>query len=368
MAYTTIDDPSEHFTITLYTGTGANQDVVNSAHSGDFKPDLLVIKNRGNGSYGPHWYDSSRGVKKYLYSDQNYGDDEETNNANGSGSVQLFNTNGFRGGSSTNIYEILWTNGLNNTYVAWQWKVAGGTTASNSDGDITSTTQVNTTAGLSIITYTGSGTTDDTIGHGLGVEPDIAIFKRRDVAAGNWDVQHNAGNPGAVTVAYRHTLNLTEGTATNVLSSFSSSTLGLSTGGDAQKNVSGSKYVCYAFKAIQGYSAFGSYYGNASTNGEFVYLGFKPAMVIFKVLSDPNYGWSIMDDSRSSFNEMDDNLYLNRTDAEATNANRCDFLSNGFKLRGSTYPANAGGTNTFAYFAWAENPFVTSTGIPTTAR
>ena len=153
-----------------------------------------------------------------------------------------------------------------------------------------------------------------------------------------------------------------------MLSSFSSSTLGLSTGGDAQKNVSGSKYVCYAFKAIQGYSAFGSYYGNASTNGEFVYLGFKPAMVIFKVLSDPNYGWSIMDDSRSSFNEMDDNLYLNRTDAEATNANRCDFLSNGFKLRGSTYPANAGGTNTFAYFAWAENPFVTSTGIPTTAR
>ena len=368
MAYTTIDDPSEHFTITLYTGTGANQDVVNSAHSGDFKPDLLIIKNRGNGSYGPHWYDSSRGVKRFFYSDQNYGAYAEDYNAQGNSSVQLFNTNGFRGGSSTNIYQILWINGLDNLYVAWQWKAAGGTTASNSDGDITSTTQVNTTAGFSIITYTGSGTTDDTIGHGLGVEPDIAIFKRRTSAAGNWDVQHNAGNPGAVTVAYRHTLNLTDGTATNVLSSFSSSTIGLSTGGDAQKNISGSTYVCYAFKAIPGYSAFGSYYGNASTNGEFVYLGFKPAMVIFKVLSDPNYGWSIMDDSRSSFNLMDDNLYLNRTDAEATNATYCDFLSNGFKLRGSTYPANAGGTNTFAYFAWAENPFVTSTGIPTTAR
>lgn len=243
-----------------------------------------------------------------------------------------------------------------------------GTTSSNSDGDITSTVQANTDAGFSIITYTASGTTNDTIGHGLGVEPDVAIFKRRDTGVSNWDVQHKAGNPGAVTNAYRHTLNLTEGTATNVLSSFSSSTIGLSTGGDIQKNASGSEYICFAFAAKQGYSAYGSYYGNASTNGEFVYTGFKPALVIFKVLSDPNHGWSMMDNTRSTFNEMNDNLFANANTAETTDQNKCDFLSNGFKLRGSTYPANAGGTNTFSYFAWAENPFVTSGGVPATAR
>ena len=359
MAYTNIDDPSAYFQTATYTGAGANQTVTNDGNS-DLQPDFLWIKRR-NAGYGHVLVDSNRGLGSsnppYLASEAT---DAENSNQNWISGV---GTDGFTIG--INEQNLSNTSG---TYVAWQWKAAGGTTASNSDGDITSTTQVNTTAGFSIITYTGSGTTNDTIGHGLGVEPDIAIFKRRDVATGNWDVQHNAGNPGAVTNAYRHTLNLTEGTATNVLSSFSSTTLGLSTGGDAQKNVSGSKYVCYAFKAIPGYSAFGSYYGNGTTNGEFVYLGFKPAFVMVKVLSDPNYGWVIADNKRGPFNENDPSVYANTTAAETTNDFNGDFLSNGFKLHGSTYPANSGGTNTFAYFAFAENPFVTSTGIPTTAR
>jgi len=357
MAYTNIDDPSAYFQTALYTGTGSNNAITNDGNS-DMQPDYIWFKTRSNAA-GFLNIDSTRGVDSLISSSQADPVFVESNN-----DLESFNSNGFTvgTGSSGRI------NTNTRTYVAWQWKANGGTTSTNTDGDIDSTVQANTDAGFSIITYTASGTTNHTIGHGLGVAPDIAIFKRRDVRTGNWDVQHNAGNPGAVTVAYRHTLNLTEGTATNVLSSFSSTTLGLSTGGDAQKNISGSTYVCYAFKAIPGYSAFGSYYGNASTNGEFVYLGFKPAMVIFKVLSDPNYGWSIMDNKRSPVNLMDDNLYANNDAAEATNANKCDFLSNGFKLRGSTYPANAGGTNTFAYFAWAENPFVTSTGIPATAR
>ena len=119
MAYTAVDNGTSFFHSQLYTGTGANQDVVNDAHSGDFKPDLLWIKNTSNGSYGPHYYDSNRGVGKYFYSDQAYGDDLEQSNPAGNSSVQLFNTNGFRGGSSTNVYQILWTNGLDNTYVAW---------------------------------------------------------------------------------------------------------------------------------------------------------------------------------------------------------------------------------------------------------
>jgi len=352
--YTTIDDPSEYFQTAAWSGNSSTQTITNDGNS-DLQPDWIWIKQRTS----TQWHtvtDTSRGLTKYQYTNSNTTEGTVTN------IVTASNTDGFSLGSDQR------GNASSQTYVGWQWKANGGTTATNSDGDINSTVQANTDAGFSIIQYTGSGTTNDTIGHGLGVEPDIAIFKRRDVANGNWDVQHNDGAPGPITVAFRNTLNLTEGTATNVLSSFSSSTLGLSTGGDAQKNVSGSKYTCYAFKAVQGYSAYGTYFGNGQTNGQFVYLGFKPAMVIFKVLSDPNHGWSIMDNKRSPFNLMDDNLFANSETAETTDQNKCDFFSTGFKLRGSTYPANQGGTNSFSYFAWAENPFVTSKGIPTTAR
>ena len=359
MAYTNIDDPSAYFQVATYTGNGDSADdtnaIVNDGNS-NLKPDLLWIKRRDYDN-GHQWLDSTRGVDKIL------GSELATVETTLSGRLASFDTDGFTVQSSSGAF-----NQEFEPFVAWQWKANGGTTASNTDGDITSTVQANTDAGFSIITYTGSGTTNDTIGHGLGVEPDIAIFKRTSVANGNWDVQHNDGAPGAITVPFRNTLNLTDGTATNVLSSFSSSTIGLSTGGDAQKNVSGSKYVCYAFKAIPGYSAFGSYYGNSNLDGEFVYLGFKPALVIYKVLSDPNHGWSMIDSKRSPFNLMNDDIFANSANAEVTNQNKIDFLSNGFKCRGSTYPANQGGTNTFSYFAWAENPFVTSTGVPATAR
>jgi hypothetical protein len=356
MAYTNIDDPSAYFQTAIYTGTGSNNAITNTGNS-DMQPDYIWFKTRSNAA-GFLNIDSTRGVDSLISSSQADPVFVESNN-----DLESFNSNGFTvgTGSSGRI------NTNTRTYVAWQWKANGGTTASNTDGDITSTVQANTDAGFSIITYTGSGTTNDTIGHGLGVEPDIAIFKRTSVANGNWDVQQSSGGVTG-TAAFRHTLNLTDGIATNVLSSFSSSTIGLSTGGDAQKNISGSTYVCYAFKAVQGYSKFGTYYGNGSTNGEFVYLGFKPALVIVKVLSDPNYGWVMADNARGAFNENDPSVYANSSDAETTNDFNGDFLSNGFKLRGSTYPANSGGTNTFSYFAWAENPFVTSTGIPTTAR
>jgi len=359
MAYTNIDDPSAYFQVATYTGNGDSADdtnaIVNDGNS-NLKPDLLWIKRRDYDN-GHQWLDSTRGVDKIL------GSELATVETTLSGRLASFDTDGFTVQSSSGAF-----NQEFEPFVAWQWKANGGTTASNTDGDITSTVQANTDAGFSIITYTASGTTDDTIGHGLGVEPDIAIFKRTSVANGNWDVQHNDGAPGPITVPFRHTLNLTDGTATNVLSSFSSSTIGLSTGGDAQKNISGSTYVCYAFKAIPGYSAYGSYFGNGNADGQFIYLGFKPALVIIKVLSDPNYGWVMADNARGAFNQNDPSLYANSVDAETTNDFKGDFLSNGFKLRGTTYPANSGGTNSFSYFAWAESPVVTSTGVPTTAR
>ena len=355
--YTTIDDPSENFQCVIYTGTGSNNAITNTGNS-DMQPDYIWFKTRSNAA-GFLNIDSTRGVDSLISSSQADPVFVESNN-----DLESFDSNGFTvgTGSSGRI------NTNTRTYVAWQWKANGGTTATNSDGDINSTVQANTDAGFSIITYTASGTTNHTIGHGLGVEPDIAIFKRTSVANGNWDVQENNNFQGALTIAFRHTLNLTDGIATNVLSSFSSSTIGLSTGGDAQKNISGSTYVCYAFKAVQGYSAFGTYFGNGKNDGQFVYLGFKPALVIFKVLSDPNHGWSMIDNARSPFNLMDDNVFANSTDAEVTDQGGIDFLSNGFKCRSSTYPANQGGTNSFSYFAWAENPFVTSTGVPATAR
>jgi hypothetical protein len=365
MAYTNIDDPSAHFTTTLWTGSGSSpRAITNDANSGNFQPDFVWTKGR-NEAYEHQLYDSSRGTGESKGLTAN--DNSNEGYVGRFGYLSSFDSNGFTG-TAGSASSIAYFNNSSKTYAAWQWKANGGTTVSNTDGDITSTVQVNQDAGFSIITYTGSGTTNDTIGHGLGEEPDIAIFKRRDVGNGNWDLQENSGKSGPLSIAFRHTLNLTEGIATNVLSSFSNTTIGLSTGGDAQKNVSGSKYVCYAFKGKQGYSKFGTYYGNSSTDGKFVYLGFKPALVIFKVLSDPNHGWSMIDNKRSPFNLMNDDIFANSNAAEVTNQNKIDFLSNGFKCRGSTYPANQGGTNTYSYFAWAENPFVTSTGVPTTAR
>ena len=379
MAYTNIDRPLDNFVVTTWSGNDVNGRTISN---GEFQPDFLWMFNRNiAGSCPGVVYNSTIGA----------GTDSTAYGGNSTGKYNAVFTSLDYGLTGGDFYRYGYLSGLTSTgftcaagndpsgyqnyrhnqtgynYVAWQWKANGGTTSSNTDGTVTSTVQANQDAGFSIITYVGSGTTNDTIGHGLGEEPDIAIFKRLD-AYGNWDVQENSGKSGPVSVAFRHTLNLTEGIATNVLSSFSNTTIGLSTGGDAQKNISGSDYVCYAFKGKQGYSKFGTYYGNGSTDGKFVYLGFKPALIIFKVLSDPNHGWSMIDNTRSPFNLMDDNLFANASTAETTDQNKVDFLSNGFKCRGSTYPANAGGTNVFSYFAFAENPFVTSTGVPTTAR
>jgi len=361
MAYTNIDDPSAFFHVQTYTGTGANQDVVNDAHAGDFKPDFLIIKNRGNASYGPHFYDSTRGVKRYLYSDQNYGDDQETNNANGTGSVQLFNTDGFRGGSSTNIYNILWTNGLDNTYVAWQWKINGGTTSTLSNTGPDSVVQVNTTMGVSVLTYTGNGSNSN-VKHGLGEVPDMIWVKRRDGGDADWAVWHK----DLGTSSYFLKLNSNVAEASGVWDGvYPSSEKFFISGGSSFVNVNGSNYVAYAFKSKQGFSKFGRYTGNGNANGAFVYTGFKPAFVMVK-RTDSTGSWIINDRRRNGYNPDNLDMYLNLTDDDEDN-DRFDLLSNGFKARLNSSPSNAS-TGNYIYMAYAENPFVTSTGTPTTAR
>ena len=351
MAYTTIDDPSAHFQTAIYTGNGgSDRAIVNDGNSA-MQPDWVWYKSRSNATSNI-LYDSSRGADYYLKSN--------TAGAEGSDAqmFESFDSDGFSLNGDTD------GNGNARTYVAWQWKANGGTTTafSESGNNPGGTYQANTTAGFSIVTYTGTGAAG-TVTHGLGVAPKLIIIKNRDVA-----------DPWAVLPPDRNdlylVLNTTVGWAAS--SAFWNDTAPSSTvftvNTDHSVNADGEAYVAYCFAEVQGYSKFGTYFGNGNANGAFVYTGFKPALVMFKVLSDPNYGWSIIDSKRSPSNLMNDDLYANSAAAEVTDANQVDFLSNGFKLRGSTYPANSGGGNEYAYFAWAKNPFTTSTGIPTTAR
>jgi hypothetical protein len=362
MAYTNIDDPSAHFQVLTYTGNGSHPRNLTNDGNSDLKPDFIWGKNRTSAGTNHSLTNSTLGfdapnapTSGGVMASDSTGIENTPSSTYGYLSAAL--TDGFTASAGGTNGDNWNENSAN--FVAWQWKANGGTTSSNTDGSITSTVQANTTAGFSIVTYTGNGSAS-TIGHGLGVAPELIIIKNRD-----------ATDPWAVYFRSNYlVLNTTVGWAAS--SAFWNNTAPSSTvftvNTDHSVNADAEAYVAYCFAEKQGYSKFGTYYGNASTDGAYVHLGFKPALVIFKVLSDPNYGWSMIDNKRSPSNLMNDDLYANSTAAEVTNANNIDFLSNGFKCRGSTYPANAGGTNTFLYIAFGETPFVTSTGIPTTAR
>ena len=365
MAYTNIDDPSAYFQATTYTGGGANTEVTNSGNS-DLKPDFLWIKNR-TAAYGHFVVDSNRNIS-YAQNSSNapYLETESTavenNNQNWMASV---NTNGFTTGIAEHI-----NNNAGSAFVAWQWKANGGTTASNTDGTVTTTTQVNSDAGFSIVTWAGGGT--GTLGHGLGETPDMWIIKNRDYAV-SWAVGFSDSSILGGRSKY---LQLNTTNAISTYNNFwgtsdgqiSSTTIGAA--GDRTINISGNDYVGYFFKAKQGYSKFGKYVGNGATNdGPFVYLGFKPAFVMIKSTTATG-GHLMWDLKRSPFNLMDDIINAAEADAEGTNGiYGMDALSNGFKIMntGANNGTNQSGT-TYVYYAFADSPFTTSTGIPTTAR
>jgi hypothetical protein len=370
MAYTNINDPSAYFQTALYAGNNTTDHNITNDGNSDLQPDFVWIKQRT--SNNPHvLHDTSRGFAgngevNLLVS--NTTGAEATN-----GGFESFNTNGF-GVGGTNVASGAY-NLSGSNYVAWQWKANGGTTASNTDGDINSTVQVNQDAGFSIVTYTGNGSTSDqTIGHGLGVRANAVIVKNRDSAV-NWVVYVDG-----LTANHSLELNTADGesdsTQGRVLSNAGSR--GTSTifsirsgsGSVVQTNTSGEDYVAYCFAEKQGYSKFSSYVGNGTANnGPFVYLGFKPAFVMIK--STAATGAHIMWDlKRSPFNLMDDIINAAEADAESTNGiYGIDVVSNGFKIKntGANNGTNQSGTK-YVYYAFAENPFVTSTGVPTTAR
>ncbi len=352
MAYTTITDPSAYFHTQLYTGDGSsNNAITNDANSGDFKPDWLWIKSR---SYVDlhNVFDSSRGRDKRIF--------PNLTNAEGDSSpdnfLKSFDTDGFTTGNDAGMN----TNG--GTLVAWQWKANGGTTASNTSGSITSTVQANTTAGFSVVTYTGNATAGATIGHGLGAVPKWIIVKDRD-AAKNWVNYHQSiGNDRSITLntsdaqsaSTDHWHNTTPTSSVFYLGNYS------------HVNANSDKYIAYCFAEKQGYSKFGSYTGNGNADGPFIYTGFKPAWVMLKSINSAN-AWWINDTKRDTFNLADAHLRADTADAEQGTYALMDILSNGFKLRTSNGQTNANTFN-YIYMAFAESPFVSSEGVPTTAR
>ena len=224
-------------------------------------------------------------------------------------------------------------------------------------------TQVNSDAGFSIVTWAGGGT--GSLGHGLGVVPDMWIVKNRDYAV-SWAVGFSDSSILGGTSNYL-SLNTTGAIATynNIWGSSPVNSSVITMAGDRSVNISGDDYVAYFFKAKQGYSKFGSYVGNGSAYGPFVYTGFKPAMIILK-RTDATNNWLIYDHKRSGYNPKQDKLYPDDASAEDASTTSVDLLSNGFKLRASSASQNASG-GTYIYMAFAENPFVAG-GIPTTAR
>jgi hypothetical protein len=334
---------------TLYTGNATTNTITNA---GGFQPDLVWMKSRGN-NYSHVLYDAVRGTgtSKALYSDATSAEGADTTLQN----LTSFNSNGFSLGatSSTNII-----NSSGGSFVGWQWRASNATGVSNTAGSITSTVSANTTAGFSVVTYTGNNVAGATIGHGLGVAPSMIIVKKRNTT-GDWPVYHSSvGNTGGLyldlTLATQTTASLWNNTSpTSTV--FSVGGGGVSGSGDVNANAS--TYVAYCFSEVAGYSKFGSYTGNGSTDGTFVYLGFRPKYVLIK-RTDSASEWYCRDSVRDTYNPVNNTLFPNTSAAEENwaGAYPIDLTSNGFKLRTSVAGFNASG-GTFIYMAFAENPF-----------
>jgi hypothetical protein len=324
---------------TIYTGTGAARSVTNA---GAFKPDLVWIKSR-SAAFSNVLYDSIRGVANYLVSDSTAAQVTDAN------SMTAFNTNGFSVGSSAYV------NGSSASLVGWQWQAGQGTNTSNTSGTITSTVSVNATAGFSVVTYTGTGAAA-TVGHGLGVAPKMIIVKSRSLGTEHWAVYHTSlGNTQYIL------LNLTNAasSAANLWNNTTPTSSVFSILTNSTVNTSAATYVAYCWAEIAGFSKFGSYTGNGSTDGPFVYLGFRPKFVLIK-RTDSATNWYLFDTSRDTYNVMKNELLPNSTNAEADNTRHIDTLSNGFKIRNDNVgQINANG-GTFIYMAFAENPFKNS--------
>lgn len=353
----TITNGREHFDTALYTGSGATRSIDNTITASDgtetgeafkFGPDLTWIKVRNSASYEHMWFDSVRGVTKYIRSNTNSGEGTVAS------TLTSFDSNGFSLGNNNDV------NGSGFPIVAWNWK-AGGATAANTDGSIATQISANTTAGFNIVSYSGNGSAA-TVGHGLGVIPDMIITKNRSTI-NEWCTWHkDLSGAFASDGAYIYLNSSAAAYTTSVFYDGTgiSSTRVAFRGGTGEVNASGNNYIMYAFKSVEGYSKFGSYTGNGSTDGPFVYTGFRPAFVIIKSATEAR-NWLQYDTAVNTYNQANTNLFPNLSSAEYTSATYAgfDILSNGFKLRNNDTSGNNSG-QTMIYMAFAENPFKNS--------
>jgi hypothetical protein len=329
--------PNQYFDAVLYTGTGAAQTIT---LPGAFKPDLVWIKDRTAGE-SHELQDSVRGATKPLWSNLTTAESTSGN------TLTSFDASGFTISTSTEI------NRLNDNYVAWCWK-AGGTAVSNTAGTITSSVSANTSSGFSIIGYTGTGSMSQTIGHGLGVAPSVVIFKNRTTGSTDWNTY--APSTSGFT---RLKLNTSAADYVSYPITVSSTTITLPAINDVAFSSTSNNYIVYAWAEIAGFSKFGAYTGNGSTDGTFIYCGFKPRWIMVKEATGTNAAtgsWQIFDTARDLGNPSDNRLKANISDAEAGSAPSWDVVSNGFKLRStnSNWNESAG---VYFYMAFAGSPF-----------
>jgi len=333
----TIEDPSTVMDVKLWTGDGS---ATRSLTGIGFNPDLVWLKSRSvNNDH--NLFDSVRGVEKTLSSNLTAAEVNQPIH----GYVTAFNSDGFSvaGGSLGDV------NYASRTYVAWTWD-AGSSTATNNSGSISSQVRANASAGFSIVGFAGTGTTG-TVGHGLGVAPAFIIGKNRDSGSFAWRVYHSS--LGGTKTLY---LNLTNAAATDNDpwndTNPTSTTISLLGGGAL--NRSGNNTILYCFAPVAGYSAFGSYTGNGSADGPFVYTGMRPRWIMTKASSRLS-AWYIHDTARGTYNVIGPVLAANTSAAEIT-PTRLDILSNGFKIRDNDSEYNASG-DTYVWAAFAEHPF-----------
>jgi hypothetical protein len=330
---------NKYMNIALYTGTGSSQSITGLG----FQPDWTWIKGR-SGATDHGLYDAVRGVQKQLESNNT---DAETTETTG---LTAFGSDGFTVGALAQL------NTSSATYVGWNWK-ANGAGSSNTAGTITSTVSANTSAGFSIVTWTGNAASSATIGHGLGVAPSMIIVKNRSATWGWFVYNKFLTNPNTG----RLQLNLTNaeiagGTPGPWNNTAPTSTVfSLGDSSFPEVNGSGNSIVAYCFAPIAGYSAFGSYTGNGSTDGPFVFTGFRPRFLLIKN-SSTTVDWVIEDTSRDPYNVVGAELFPNLSNAESSGNADLDILSNGFKIRRNSTFANGSG-NTIIYAAFAESPF-----------
>ena len=346
-----VNKAKNHFDTLTYTGNGA--DSGHQITGLQFKPDFVWIKNRGE-AYDHMLYDSIRGVGNYIESSQI---DAEASGTHMDG----FLSNGFSVGNGSGSNR---TNFNSANYVAWCWK-AGGAAVTNNNGSVTSQVSANKDAGFSIVTYTGSNDSTVTFGHGLNSAPEVVFIKRRNNNNG-WRVYHHKVGLGKY-------LSLSNNSASNTSSqdfaSVSATTFGVK-GGYNPISISGGTYVAYCWHSVPGYSLFGEYYGTGSSDGKFVYTGFKPAMIITK-RKDGTDSWQIWDNKRDVDNLMHHRLFPNENSSATTtlssSSSQLDFYSTGFKWKGSSNDTN-GGDVLYVYMAFAEQPAVNQYGSQSNER